>query len=174
MSLQYRKKVRDAILGLFADPATGFNATLAAMAVTYGIAPFSIDFSGAAGNFAISHIERSNIEVCYLTSFPGACLYTSDIVDNADPKGFSFSGRVMAHLDFYVLDRGGIEGFNTEDEFDAIEDAALSIMNRDANQWPAGILFSRRSQGTRESMYPLGDGYGTKIPIGSLFDVYIP
>jgi hypothetical protein len=174
MALLYRKLVRDAILSLLSDPSTGFNPTLAALAGAYGISPFQIDFTGASGNFAISHIDKSNIEHSQLLEFPGGCLYTTDAVDKGDPHGFYFAGAVMAHVVFFVRERQGVEGFNTEDPFDAIEDAVLSVVNRPGNQWPAGVAFQRQAEMSREYLFPLGDGYGTSIPIGLLFGVYVP
>ena len=174
MALQYRKKIRDAILSFLSNPATGFNPTLNGLANIYGLTPFVIDWTGNSGNFAISHIDKGNIEVCQLTDYPGACLYTTDVIDKGDPRGFSFSGKVMAHLVFFVREREGVEAFNTEDEFDAIEDAAVSVLNNAANQWPQGVIFARLTQMEREYLLPLGDGFGTSIPIGTLFELYVP
>jgi hypothetical protein len=171
MALLYRKKVRDAVLGFL---TSSFNSTLASVAPTYGIPAFSLDFSPESSvDFAVSHIEPSNIETCRLTSFPAGCLYTSDVVDEGEPHSLSFAGKLFAHIDFYVRDREGAEGFNTEDLFDAIEDAALTVLGNPANVWPPGVLFQRKSEMSREYLIPLGDGFATRIPIKTLFEVFI-
>jgi hypothetical protein len=173
--LVYRKIVRDAILAFLVQK---FNAGITALAEVYQIEPFSLDFSPESENFAVSHIDPSNIETCQIQwgtgMNVGGCLYTTEGLDTGIPRGFSFAGRVMANLDFYVRDRDGAEGFNTEDFFDAIEDAALGVLNNPANQWPAGVNCSRQSELGREFNIPLGDGFATRIPIKSLFEVRVP
>jgi hypothetical protein len=170
VALQYRKLVRDSILSLL---TASFNSTLSALAGTYGITPFALDFSTSSIDFAVSHIEPSSIENCQFQTFPAGCLYTSDAVDEGEPHALSFAGKLFAHVDFYVRDREGAEGFNTEDLFDAIEDAALTVLKNPANAWPAGVLFQRQSEMSREYLIPLGDGFATRIPIKTLFQIYI-
>jgi len=172
VALLYRKIVRDAIVAVLSAAGTGFNDRLTASAETYGITPFPLDFSSASVNFAVSHIEPADIEVCQLQAFPAACLYTTDAIDEGDPYSLSFAGKLFANVDFYVRDREGVEA-STEDFFDAIEDAALSALNNPANPWPAGVLFQRKSEMQREYLIPLGDGYATRIPIRTLFEIYV-
>ena len=148
MALQYRKLVRDAIVSFL---TANFNTTLAAVAPTYGITPFELDFSVTSQDFAVSRIEPGKIvENCQLLNFPAACLYTTDAVDEGEPYGLSFAGKLFAHLDFYVNDGAGAEGQNTEDLFDAIEDAALMVLGNPANAWPPGVLFQRKSEMQRQ------------------------
>lgn len=170
MALLYRKKVRDAVLGLL---SANFNTVMEATATVYGVDPVVIDFTPGSPTFAVSHIDPSNVEKCQFLQYPAACLYTSDVVDMGSPKQWEFSGKVMAHIDFYVRDREGVEGSNTEDLFDAIEDAVLQVLNSPANAWPAGVVFARNTQASRQTLIPLADGYATQIPIGSLFEVFI-
>jgi hypothetical protein len=136
MARLYRKTVRDAIISVLADPATGFNTRLNASAVEYGITSFAIDWSGAAGNFALSYIDPANIEICELLNFPAACLYTDEAADTGLPRGITFSGQVIACLEFYQRLRKGIESFDTESLTDAIEDATMSALNDPVVAWP--------------------------------------
>lgn len=170
MSIAYRKVVRDAVLGIL---RATWNDTFNDVANDYGIAPFGIDFSGGSQSFAVAHIDPSRIEASQLQIFPAACLYTTDATDNGDPHGFIFSGSVMANLDFYVRNREGIEPSDSESQFDAIEDAALMVLNDPSNQWPDGVIFARNSRMQREYLIPLGDGFATRIPISTLFEVYV-
>lgn len=170
MALQYRKKVRDSILTLL---TASFNSTLGTLAATYGITPFTIDFSSSSVNFAVSHIDPADIENCQFETYPAACLYTTEAINTGDPKQWNFSGKVMANLDFYVRDRNGAEGFDTESYFDAIEDSVLSILQNESNQWPGGVIYTRSLEMGREYLIPLGDGFATRIPIKALFEVYV-
>jgi hypothetical protein len=171
MALQYRKTVRDAVLSLL---QANFNTTLSGLAAAYGIDPFAIDFTSGSTNFAVSHIDPSNIERCQFTEFPAACLYTSDAADNGETKNMHFCGQVQAHIDFYVRDKDGVEGFDTESLFDAIEDAVLTLLNDQSNQWPAGVIFARNTRMQRQTLVPLGEGLATYIPITTVFEVYVP
>ena len=170
---QYRKKTRDAILSLL---TANFNTTLAALASSYGITPFTLDFSAASINFAVSHIDENNIENCQIEWSSGVsvggCLYTSDALDENSVHALNFSGKLFANLDFFVRDRQGKEGFNTEDFFDCIEDAAMNVLN-DPASYPPGVLFQRQSEMQRGAIIPLSDGFATTIPIKTLFEVYV-
>jgi hypothetical protein len=173
VALRYRKLVRDAIETALADPATGFNARLSSAAGVYGITPFSIDFTGAANNYARANINSADIELCELLSFPAACIYTGDANDTGDPRQWSFAGGVEAYLDFYVRDRSGVEPFDTESFLDAIEDAALSTLNVYSLAWPPGVAFTRETKIARDHLIPLGDGHGHRISISLPFEVRV-
>lgn len=173
MALQYRKVVRDAILGLL---RTNFNSVMNSLADVYKIVPQAFDFTHESTNFAVTHIDQSNIETCQIQWGSGVqvggCLYTTDAIDTGIPRGLPFAGSVLANVDLFVRDRtDGAEGFNTEDYFDAYEDGVLSVMNDPANQWPAGVILSRQSRMQREHLIPLGDGFATCIPIQMAFEV---
>lgn len=172
MALLYRKIVRDAMVG-FLD--AGFNPTLEQLAPLYGITPFTIDFTDTSRNFVQAHIEAGDIEQSPLYEFPAACLYTGEASDTGEPRGIPFTGPVIGHLDFFVRDRDGADlsrfRFTREDFFDAIEDAAISVLNNPANRWPAGVIFARQTRMPRERMISLADGYATRIPIATAFRV---
>lgn len=173
--LLYRKTVRDFVLGLL---AANFNALLASFAAPYGVSGLTpLDFSPDSTNFAVSHIDPANIEACQIQWAEemnlGGCLYTEDLVNDGGPKQWNIASKLFVHLDLYVRQRTGVEGFNTEDEFDCIEDAAVSAVQNLANQWPSGVIYSRDFAATREASIPLGDGFATRIPMKFLFEIYV-
>jgi hypothetical protein len=172
--LLYRKTVRDAVLAFL---AAGFNARINAFASIYGIAPFTLDFTTASVNFAVASIDPANIENCQIDWSGdvnvGGCLYTGDLVNDGGPKEWNVASKLFVHLDLYVRQRTGIEGFNTEDEFDCIEDAAVSTIQNLDNRWPGGVIYSRDFAGTRERSIPLGDGFAARIPLKFLFEVFV-
>lgn len=178
MALLYRKTVRDAIVAVLSDAATGFNARLNASAIAYGIVPFTIDFTGAAQNFALCKIEPKDIELCELLSFPAACLYTEEAADTGIPRGITFSGEVIACLDFYLRQHTGVESFDSESMLDAIEDAAMSAINNPAVHWPISsaisAIFARKNSANRDHLVQLGDGFGQRIGMRILFEVKVP
>jgi hypothetical protein len=178
VALLYRKTIRDAIVAVLSDAATGFNARLNASAAAYGIVPFTIDFTGAEQNFALCRIDPQNIELCELLNFPAACLYTEEAADTGLPRGIAFSGEVIACLDFYLRQRTGAEAFDSESMLDAIEDAAMSAINDPAVRWPISsaisAIFARKNSAGRDHLVPLGDGFGQRIGMRILFEVKVP
>lgn len=157
--------------------SSGFNSTLASLAASYGVTPFTLDFTSSSINFAVTHINEANIETCQIQWSSGVrvggCLYTTEAINSGGPKQWNFAGKVMANLDFYVRDREGTEGFNTEDYFDCIEDAVVTILQNESNAWPGGVIYTRDLEMGRESLIPLSDGFATRIPIKALFEIYV-
>lgn len=167
----YRKIVRDAVRGFMADAVTGFNPTLAALSSTYGITPFAITWTSPSRNFTQSFIE--DVELSPILDFPGAALYTSDARDTGEPRALSFTGDVTACLDFWIRYRTGAEAFDSESVLDAVEDAAMKVLNTQANAWPVGVLFARDTAILRGPLMPLADGWQHRISIASRFGVRI-
>lgn len=174
MPLLYRKKVRDAVFALL---AANFNSTLGSLASAYGIVPFTLDFTNASDNFLVAALDPRNIELCGLQwseeMNAGGCLYTSDVLNDGDPKQFNIAAKLFAHVDLYVRQRTGIEGSDTEDQFDAIEEAVVAIMQNLSNAWPGGVIYTRNFAAAREYLIPLSDGFATRIPMKFLFEVYV-
>ena len=168
MALQYRKRVRDAAVAFLADPDTGFNPALQALASTYGILAFPIDFTAASRNFAQCFVEPDRVEDSRLLDFPGVTVYTTEAEDVGEPRGIPYFGAVILAIDFYVRLREGAER-NTEDLMDAVEDAVLLTLNNPDNVWPAGVLFGRKSKSVRMAVQPLKDGFHQLIRIESQF-----
>lgn len=167
----YRKIVRDAARGFLADGTNGFNAKLSALAGSYGITPFTITWTSPTRNFSQTFIE--SVEESPILDFPGAALYTREAGDTGVPRALSFSGDVMLCLDFWIRYRTGVEAFDSESILDAVEDAALAVLNAQSNAWPAGVLFARETTILRDPLLPLGDGWQHKISISSRFAVRI-
>ena len=175
LPLLYRKILRDYVLSLF---ATEFDAVSNQSAKAYGTDPVVIDFTAGSANFLVSYVSPDDVEDCGFQWGDGVnvagCMYTGGAKDTGIPRGFRFAGLVDLHIDWYIRKREGVEGFDTESQLDAIEDAADAIIVDPANQWPAGFNLSRKSDFTRQPNVPLGDGYATRIPMKFLFEVKVP
>lgn len=171
MALLYRKKLREAAITRLAAADTGFNAAFAALAGEYGVTPFELDFSDGSTNFIVGHVNPEAVEKSRIETYPAACIYTTEAVDNNDPIGLSFAGAVMLNIDFYVEDRDGMETTAAELLCEAIEDAVLSVLNATSPVWPAGVRMQRKSQMDRQHLVMLADGFATRIPIRSVFSV---
>lgn len=116
-----------------ADPTNGFNVKLAAIAASYGIAAFSIDWSATGSDsFLQSYVAGADRDLSRLSGISVA-LYTSASQQAPNPqrgKGYTFDGTVIAHLDFFVQFNDGVEPTEdqTENIADAIEDAILQVL----------------------------------------------
>lgn len=158
MALQYRLRVRRKAVSLLSDVSSGFNPTFVAIAAVYGVTPFAIDWSISSRNFAQCFVAPENIEASQILDFPGVTVYTTDDEDQGEPRGVPYKGDLILSVDFYVRLRQGAER-NTEDLMDAVDDSVISVINNPAVTWTPGILFSRRSKGTRNPLQPLSDGF---------------
>lgn len=174
----YKKVVRDTIRTVVAHASTGFNPQLSAIAATYGVSAFSIDWTLPSNNFAMSYVDEEEIDVSSLVTFPAALLYTSSAVNDKLVKAKKFSGQVDAHLDFFLRYRALTDaetadnditneqaGADTESIADAVEDAALECLEAGrAAMTAAGIrMVSYRVERSPVRVY--GDGPGQRVAI---------
>ena len=137
---QVRKPIEDALLAVLADSTNGFNAELAAIAVTYKITAFTIDWTEGptVTNFGLVELEPDAAET-FFSSFPAAALYTSTSMNERRMKFKVFSGQVLAGIDFWLryralkdLQHGGNEwgGTNNYQKLpNAVEDAILQMLD---------------------------------------------
>lgn len=160
MALLYRKKVRDAIVALL---NTSFNDKVNAFGASYGVSPFQLDFSNGSSNFRQEYVGPSQVEQANFSTFPAGAIYGGKAQDQGTSRGLPFDGTIQVCIDFYVRDRSGVPATSVDDYLDATEDAALSIINNPANQWPVGVILTRRTSLDREHAVQLGDGYGARI-----------
>lgn len=146
------RAVREAMGRRLADAATGFNAKLAAVASTYGIQPFTIDWSATSKNFFRGFIDPNDVDDSTPSRYPLVMLYSITSSNDHDSMPRVFSGKVTLGLDFHVTWKQGNALKNFEDLGDAIEDAVYAVFS-DGN-WPqlwgaqyacqTGITLSKR------------------------------
>lgn len=166
-----RKFLRDAIRAIMADATTGFNATLASIAVSYGIAPFVIDWVPPSRSLFQGFLFADQVLIAELIDFPACVLYTSASANQNFEKFRRFSGLITAHLDFYIDQGSGIEVSQTEDVPDAIEDVLIQIFNSPTVNLPSGIAWNGGIQSQRGPIRLVGDGYQQRIPFNLTFEV---
>lgn len=165
---------------MLADATTGFNARLAAIAASYGITAFAVDWDLNSTSFIQSFVDPSAVDVAPLIPADvAALLYTSLSSESHEQEGRTkfarYSGQIILHLDFYLRFDDGMEPLerNTEDIADAIEDAVIQVLRRTDADWPAGVVFNGDVASPRESIVHLADGYGQRIPFTFLFEVHV-
>jgi hypothetical protein len=185
-----RLLVRQTALRILADPSVGFNAHLAAIAASYGIAhPFAINWTPGSQNFfqgyvAPDHIEQTDL----LPAGDGVsvAMYTSQSQTNAGDerqKPSTFSGKILLHVDFYfrrstlnLLRQGaklpGDDGGDLDSLPDAVEDAFLQTVMAPHAGW-SPVSFNGDFSCAREPFAFLGDGWQQRLPFILLTEVHL-
>ena len=128
------RSVREAAARLLADPTAGFNTRLAALASTYGIQPFSIDWGTASKNFFRGFLDPNDVDESTPSRYPLVMLYSTGSSNDHDSMSRVFSGPVVLGLDFHVTWRAAGALRNFEDLGDAIEESVYAVFG-DGN-WP--------------------------------------
>lgn len=169
---QIRKTVRDAMLSVLSASGTGLNARIAALATSYGITAFSIDWTAGSKSFFFGYLDPESANLSQL-EMQGVCcaIYTSDVSNTHDEKPRTFSGQVMAHLVFYIINRDGIELNDVESLGDAIEDAVISCFENPTANWPVAVTFTGQYQGSFGPIEFTGDGWQRVLPMQFIFEV---
>lgn len=178
-----RKLVRDAMRTALSYPTYGFNSRIAAVASTYGIDPFSIDWSPDSTNFTESYVAGQSERDSKLSGIHVA-IYTSLSSQSSGgdrPKGSVFHGEIQAHLDFTLQFREGIELTEdlTEGYADAVEDAVIAVLldprAPNATLFCGGgpITYSGDFACAREPILSLDDGYSQRLPFTFIYEVHI-
>jgi hypothetical protein len=176
-----RKLVRDVIRGALADATHGFNAKIAAIAASYGIAAFTINWGAAdSPNFIQSQLDTVSEGVSRLTGIRVA-LYTggSQTLPAEDrSKGAKYEGEIEAHLDVWVEFGGGADVTDdlTEPYADAIEDAVIEVLNPQSPlraAWQGPVYFDGTMAAIRNPVVPLEDGYQQYLSFTFIFEVSV-
>lgn len=185
-----RKAVREAIKAVLADATNGLNAKVAALAPSYDVAPFEINFAAPSETFMEANLMPEDVDISALFGSDSgvfAFLYTSASTTEIDGRQHpaTFSGRVIAHLDFYLRQKrkdfplqGGQlpqeSGLNLEAVGDLIEDAVnAAMMARDSAALWGNCNWNGEYSCPRESAILLGDGWEQRIPFIFPCEVHI-
>lgn len=169
-----RKNVRDALNQALQHATNGFNAKLAAVAATYGIAAFTIDWTAGSKKFFQGFLTPEAVDLSQVIEFPALILYTTTQASRADREKFGkFAGDVSAQLDFYVEFRAGMETDLSDSYGDAIEDAILEVMAANLSIFHGlGVYWNGDYEATRDPVVQFQNGWGQRIPITLTFSVH--
>lgn len=169
MAFNYRKLVRDALQTVLSDGTNGFNAQLAAAAATYGIQPWSLDFSSRPSRTVVwGYVDDAEFDVSTLVEFPGAVIYSVEAVDERRMKPAQFSGFVTFVIRKYLrlralddVDTGAnqpdFDG-NLEKWPDATEHAILAALRAGRGTFQAAGCNHSEYRADRNPIISTGDG----------------
>lgn len=143
------KVVRDAVKTQLSATDSGINDRIAALTAAYTVSfstildPYTIDWSGEAGNFIFGRIDPQNVEASSVFSYP---LLTIDTVraQNANRiKYATFAGPVVATIDVHHSwpEQSVLADFASQ--VDLTEEAVIACLNDQNNQlWPGNLLWN--------------------------------
>jgi hypothetical protein len=165
----YKKKCRDALVAALSDGTNGFNAKLGAIAASYDIPLFSLEFGAESKNVAFGYLDPEEVDVSRIFEFPGAVIYSTESVNENKIKFSKFSGFVNAYVVFYLRyralddpDTGSNQptfGNDMEKYPDAVEDAMNEALHAGrSTMCQLGVLYEDY-RADRDPVQTFGDGH---------------
>lgn len=182
----FRKNAREQILAVLAHATTGFNAQLAAIAASYSVTAFTIDWAVPSNNFAVAYLDPEGVAASTIDTFPCAVLYGGRAVDEKNQKYRKFSGQVIYGVDFYLQYRALTDAQhagnaitnlaalgNNEPIADAVDDAFLEALNAGRSTFQTNGLTLSGFSADRNPVEPRGDGYVQRLAFTLGFEVHV-
>lgn len=154
------KAIRNALKTQLAAPTTGFNDRLAALAASYSIEPWAIDFTDTSTNFIFGRVSPQAFEESSPFSYP---LVTIDTIRSAHTnrvKFATFAGPVTAVIDVHHswIQDAVLADFASY--VDATEDAMIGALNdQEAQSWPGNLLWNGNVAMQRGPLQMGGQGW---------------
>ena len=157
---QISKYVRDALKAQLSLGTTGFNDRLAAIAQTYGIDPWAVDWSADSTNFLFGRINPAQIEASSVLTYPLVTIDTVRSQNTNRVKFATFAGPIVVVIDVHHswADESVIADFASF--LDATEDAMIASLNdQDAQSWPGNLLWNGQVATQRGPIVMAGLGW---------------
>ena len=120
----------NALLARLSDPVTGFNANLQAVAPTYGISAYTVDWSQTtSANFLIGQVDPSVLERSASFTYPFTTIDTGAAIDDARVVSAVFAGSIALIVEVHISleDEDFPRALNPLAQ--AIEDAMFATLN---------------------------------------------
>jgi hypothetical protein len=119
-----------ALLTRLSDPASGFNANLQAVASTYGIEPWEVDWDpDASANFMIGQILPDQVEESVAFTYPFTTVDTGVVASDNRVVSAVFAGGIAMIVDIHISTRNESLPRSLTPLSQAIEDAFFETVN---------------------------------------------
>jgi len=146
---QVSKLFRDAVIAKLSHATTGFNARLAAVASTYGITAFEIDFT-TGSNFFQGALTPDVLARSSRVQAPFMCLYATGWHNENQEKSRVFSGPVDLTLDVELAwQQDNPDETNFESMADAVEDVILATLNESTHSGWGSVVYAKQIECVR-------------------------
>lgn len=175
MASSISRAVRDAIKAQLSDAVNGFNVNLAAIASSYGVAAFEVDWSDTSTNFIMGRIDPDMVEETSPFSYPLLTIDTENSTHDNFVKFAEFAGKVTAIIEVTLSWEQGQTIPDFASYADAVEDAMFKSMNNQAFQaWPSGVLYNGITDMSRGRIIEAGENWRQQLPFVAAFRRIIP
>lgn len=119
-----------ALLSRLSDPATGFNRNLQAVASTYGIEPWEVDWDTEnSPNFMIGQILPDQVEESVAFTYPFTTVDTGVVASDSRVVSAVFAGSIGLVVDIHISTRNEALPRSLTHLAQAIEDAFFATVN---------------------------------------------
>lgn len=163
---QIGKRVRDAVRSVLSDATNGFNANLAAIAATYGVTAFTVNWTATSLNFFQSNIDPNSLDEANVVEHqPTVLLYTVAGSSLTRTKPAQFSGDVTVNVDFWIGYSKGSLPHDTESMADAIEDAIVTALQHPSAAWPEVVCQTGNFRADRAPVFMAGEHWRQLIRV---------
>jgi hypothetical protein len=140
---QISKYVRDALKAQLSAVGTGFNDRLAAIATTYGIGAWTVDWSAESTNFLFGRVNPQAIEESSVLTYPLLTIDTLRSQHTNRVKFATFAGPVQAIVEVHHSWQQESVLADFASWVDATEDAMVAALNDQSAQfWPGNLLWA--------------------------------
>lgn len=179
------KLARTAIVNALSHSTLGWNSTYPTIAAGYGtpVASFTLDFSSDSGNVFYGQLAGfEDIDLTQMDSYQCVAIYTTMAANARMEKPRTFSGPVIAHVDWalsYREKRGtatGAEANDTESVMDAVDEAMCEIFLARLGTTialPSGVRYFADLTSERTPLVLNEDGFSQIVRYEIPFEVHI-
>jgi len=127
---QISKVAVDALLARLSDPDTGFNANLLAVAATYGITPWTVDWDpDSSVNFSVGQIWPDQVEESAAFTYPYTTIDSPASLDDSRVVSAVFAGTIALVIEVHISYPGESLPRALTPLAQAIEDAMFQTIN---------------------------------------------
>jgi len=173
---QVFKLVRDTFRNRLANTATGFNANLAALAVSYdlGVAVFEIDFGVASQNFFEAQVSFDELlDSTPVKGPPVLMLFTTDGNVTNETKFLTFSGIVRISMVLFIGFLSGNALRDMESLGDACVDAMIKTLNDPAlSDWSSPLVYNYDIAAVKNPVVFSGENWVQPITFSATCEVH--
>jgi len=126
------KPAVDVVVAILSDPQTGFNRNLALIADTYGIKPYTVDWSQKSANFIDCDLNPDSLEQSANITYPYTTVDTLEVADDSRVIAAVFAGTILVSIKVHISTTNEQTPRSISPLTRAIEDAMFQTLNLEA------------------------------------------
>ena len=179
------KLARTAIINALTNATYGWNAVFPTIATAYHdpVVGIVLDFTSTSGNVFYGQLAGfEDVDLTQINQYQACAVYTTMAANQKQEMPRSFSGPVVAHVDWCLSYREqdstatGVEANDTESPADAIDEAMMQIFCVSLGNTialPSGVRWNKQIASERTPLILNDDGFSQIIRYELIFEVHI-